>query len=93
MTAVWKWRLDVTDHQTVSMPEGAQILSVQTQHEAPTLWALCNEAVPYEDRSIEIIGTGHNVPPAPSGTNRHFLGTFQLLDGGFVGHVFELRRV
>lgn len=91
MNVVWKYPLDepVTE---VEMPAGATILSVQTQyvgqpHEQPVLWAQGDPDEPKVPRRFVIVGTGHPF----NGSHRiHYLGTFQLLAGAFVGHVYEV---
>lgn len=83
---IWKWTLDVTDHQVVMLPAGAKLLSVQMQGELPQLWALCDEDAPPHPRGIAIYGTGHPLPEKPG----EFLGTLQMLDGALVWHAFEV---
>lgn len=85
MKKILKYPLQITDDQTVVMPEGAQILTVAIQHGKVTLWALCPETRKVQPRKIEIFGTGN---PIPNGT-RTYIGTV-LMDGGqLVWHVFE----
>ena len=90
MKAIWKYELTVEGLQNIKMPVNAQILSVQEQYGKPCLWALVSsegtEAT--EERTIETFGTGHYVP-VDMGVERKFIGTFQLDDGAFIGHVFE----
>lgn len=95
-TAIWKYALEVEDRQKILMPKNARILCVQTQAitmlgtktESPCLWAMVD---PEEDRrelrEILIAGTGHTRDDLSEFTT--YLGTFQLLGGSFVGHVFE----
>jgi len=81
--SIWKFTLEVTDRQSVFIPKGAQLLTVQTQHEKPCLWALVNPETPTERYEIIIVGTGH-----PVTADGLYLGTFQLDNGAFVGHTF-----
>lgn len=67
------------------MPEGAEILTVQVQHEAPCIWAKVNLNAPAETRLIEIFGTGHPM----SETERRYIGSYQSRGGALVFHVFE----
>jgi len=83
---IWKWTLATTDRQTLHMPQGAQILSVQTQGDECQLWALCDERVPKEERRFVIHCTGN---PMPDGDPGQYLGTYQLMEGKLVFHVFE----
>lgn len=85
MRTIWKFRLAITDQQTVKMPKGAQILSAQVQHESVCLWALADSGAEPEERQIEIHGTGN-----PIGHQRlSFIGTVQTAGGSLVWHVFE----
>jgi hypothetical protein len=86
--AIWKYTLEVTDLQTLEMPVGAEILSVQMQHGVPTLWATVNPAALTQFRTIAIHGTGNPIPGDPG----IFLGTVQQQVGNstLVWHIFSL---
>ena len=85
---IWKFELGVTDKQIVTLPIGAEILSVQTQNETPCLWALVNPKSETEERVFEMFGTGHPVY-CDMGIDRKFIGTFQMRNGRLVFHLFE----
>lgn len=86
MKTIYKFPLEVEDSQVVQMPLDAEILKVSTQRQRPTLWALCdNEKVP-EDRIIQMRGTGH---PCTGLSSEDYIGTFIMLGGDLVFHVFE----
>ncbi len=88
MTKIFKYKLEITDIQTVEMPEGSVILCIQTQNEEPHIWALVNPNNMFKkDRTFLIYGTGHTVSTEP---NVKYIGTFQLQIGSFVGHCFEV---
>lgn len=77
-----------TGTETLQLPAGAQILSVQLQQGAAQLWALVDPAAPLESREIYVAGTGH---PLPEGAERwRFVDTFQAGGGTFIFHVFEV---
>jgi hypothetical protein len=84
---IWKFPLRVTDVQTVRMPVGAVLLTVQIQHAMPTIWALVEDANPDEDVTVRIYGTGHTV--MANLEYHRYLGTVQHL--GLVWHVFVSR--
>lgn len=65
------------------MPFDAEILSAQLQGNGLCIWALVNPNNSTQARSIEIYGTGHDVPDG----RREFIGTVQ--PGALVFHVFE----
>lgn len=83
---IWKYQLEITDDQVISMPTGAEILTVQMQNGKPCLWALVD---PNEEtktyRLIQIYGTGN---PIPDG-NRRYISTIQIFNGDLIFHVFE----
>lgn len=83
---IWKWTLASTDIQTLHLPVGAQVLTVQAQGECAQLWALCHEKAEKEPRRFAIYGTGNPIPDEPG----IYVGTYQLMDGRLVLHVFEL---
>lgn len=87
MTTVWKFPLEVVDRQTIEMPADARILSVQTQHGTPCLWAAVDPGRETVLRTILVVGTGHPHGELPES----FIGTFQLYAGDLVFHVFEDR--
>jgi hypothetical protein len=84
---VWKFPLIVDDWQIVEMPANSQILCVQVQYEMPVLWALVHPGNPKEKRRILMAGTGHEREDLAGLVN--YIGTFQLVRGQLVFHVFE----
>jgi hypothetical protein len=70
----------------ISMPKGAEILSVQNQNGNIAIWALVIPSNEPEQRCFEIYGTGHPMH-CDMGIERNFIGTVQI--GGLVFHVFE----
>ena len=84
---IWKYELNITDRQVVSMPADSTILSVANQRGTLCLWALVDPAVSDKvDRDIEILGTGNIVSTAL----RSFIGTVVMEP--FIWHVFERGR-
>lgn len=84
---IWKFELKNEGVQELKMPEGAEILTVQTQYEKPCLWALVNPDAEKVSRGFFIYGTGHPVPKEPY--PQKYIGTYQLSGGALVFHVFE----
>ena len=87
---IWKWTLDRCDQQTLRLPTGARLLTVQMQGSSPCLWALCDETSsgPKEPRTIALYGTGHQIFNKEPG---EYIATFQTKGGIFVWHAFELK--
>lgn len=83
---IWKYPFEVQGRFILTMPKGAEILSVQTQNETPCIWALVDILAEQVERDFTIIGTGHPVEVLPK---MKFIGTFQLDSGAFAGHLFE----
>lgn len=83
---IYKYKLEITDKQTVALPADADILSVDAQLGELCLWAV---VVPNNftiERRIEIFGTGADIPTG-LGISRIYLGTVVMPP--FVWHVFE----
>ncbi len=84
---IFKYPLETTDIQRIEMPQGAEILCIQTQNETPCIWALVEPNSTVTKRTFEIFGTGHYVP---DNLNRTYIGTYQLQCGQLVFHCYEL---
>jgi len=85
---IWKYPLEVTDLQSVTMPRDAELLSIQMQGDKCNLWALVDETKPLvDDYTIAIYGTGHQIPDNPG----KYLSTFQMYHGAAVFHAFEVQ--
>ncbi len=89
MKVIYKYPLEIRDNQTIAMPGGAQILSIQVQDIKDIyIWALVDDEAREEDRHFRIFGTGVELD-LEDVASRH-VGTVQTHSGGFVWHVFEL---
>lgn len=80
---IFKYPLEITDTQEISMPAGAKILSVANQRGMLCLWALCDPKAKRDSRTIEIVGTGNPWDDRDS----VFIGSVVIEP--FVWHVFE----
>ena len=96
--AVWKypmgdWR---TGMFSTVMPQGSRILSLQEQevNDELCMWALVDPEAPMVQRHFVIVGTGHVFDSVPENnlSADNFVGTFQILKGALVFHVFEVFR-
>ena len=85
MKTVYKYPLQVVDRLVVTLPAGSRILTIQAQDDVPCIWAVVNQDTDkLELRDFRIIGTGHPFPDEwPI-----YVGTFQLMGGRLVFHVF-----
>lgn len=61
MKTIYKYPIEITDEQTLSMPEGAQVLSAQMQGNTLCIWALVDSGNFNCDRRVRIFGTGNPV--------------------------------
>lgn len=89
MMTIWKYSLAVLDHQVIRMPRGAMVLTVQAQNGEGCLWALVDVDEPMVDRIFAVFGTGHFLRKA-EWEKLHYIGTYQMLDGVLIWHVFEV---
>lgn len=88
MNTIHKYQLHITDEQSITMPVGAEILTVQNQQETLCIWAIVDdEKQEKELRHFVIRGTGHKLYET---INPHkYLGSVQFRGGELVWHVFE----
>jgi hypothetical protein len=87
MKTIWKFPLAVGAEIALEMPGGATVLDVQTQGEIPCVWALVDSTAPLTKRHFCVMGTGHNCDTLPA--NAKHVGSFQLLGGALVFHLFD----
>ena len=92
MKSIWKYPFQVKDSFTLVMPQSARILCVQTQYDTPCIWAMVDPDEAHEDRNFVIAPTGGIAPELPEETTStiEYIGTFQMLDGRLVWHLFEV---
>jgi hypothetical protein len=87
MRTIHKYQLQVVDNQSVIMPRGARIMTVQVQRGIPSLWAEVDDQAEVEQRTILTYGTGHPLWSELA----TYLGTYQIQNGDLAFHVFEKR--
>jgi len=93
MKRIWKFCIkgigdQIEDQIEIGMPEGAEILCVQSQCErAAFIWAIVDDNMVYERRRFAVYGTGQEMDAI---TVERYIGTFQLYGGKLVFHLFEV---
>lgn len=88
-TTIWKYPVSLGSCLTViEMPKGARILSIQEQHQAPTIWAEVDPEAPLEPRKI--LHTTAATPQWQGWQDATFLGTVLLAGGHYVAHFYEV---
>jgi len=87
MKKIYKYVLEVTGDQSIAMPDAAKVLAIQVQHGKPCVWAeVDSEQTVTAFRRFVTVGTG---APTPEDFDKlHYVGTYQLDSGNFVGHVY-----
>ena len=87
MKTIYKYNLEITDSQSITMPLNSEILSAKNQGNNLCIWALVDTDedlnVTYE---IEIFGTGN--PIYDNSTFREFIDTC-VMPNGLVWHLFK----
>jgi len=91
MKTIFKYIIEVKDEQTLTIPVGSKILSVQVQGDNICLWAIVNPQIVDEEVLIEIFGTGNPIEDekiifGQQRRERIFIGTVQ--QHKFVWHIF-----
>lgn len=83
MRTIWKYAMPWSGTVSLHLPRGAQVLSVQEQEGALTLWALVDPKAANVRRTFVVAITGGEV----GDRQITHLGTVQF--GGYVAHIFE----
>jgi hypothetical protein len=86
MKTIWKFPLALVSPYQITMPKGAEILTVQRQGDAACIWAIVDPNADRERRVFEVFGTGQPMHDG-IGVEREYVNTFQ--QGPYVWHVFE----
>lgn len=86
MYTIWKYEIPILDDFEIELPKAAEFLTLQLQFHTLTIWFLVNTDNEMVKRKFRLIGTGHKIIDK---SWLKYLGTFQLHDGNFIGHVFE----
>lgn len=89
METIWKFPFEIKDDIEIEMPSGSEILTVQMQGRMACIWAKVSDDSPKIKRHFQVFGTGIPIPKIHK--LRSYIGTFQLLQGQLVFHLFELR--
>lgn len=87
MKTIWKYELNICDRQTIEVPASARMLTLQTQGDSPRIWALVDtEEKESVRREFHTFLTGGILPESD---NLEYIGTYQILGGSLIYHVFE----
>jgi hypothetical protein len=83
MQTVYKYPLQITDTQEVSLPFGCDVLTAGLDPQgAPSLWATVDTSQPPIPVTVMVVGTGNPIPSTP----QRYISTFT--QAGNVWHVF-----
>lgn len=90
MKAIYKYPLELKDEQTIALPKGAHILSVQWIRGSICIYALVDlDAKECEARQFVIISTDQPIASDTTPVVHNFLGTIHNDNQWLVFHVFE----
>jgi len=85
---VWKFSIPIQDEFSLEMPTGAEFLHVAIQDGTPKMWMMVDPTANKKFYKFRLVGTGHPIKLfRPFGGLSH-LGTFMVLDGKLVYHLF-----
>ena len=93
MKRIFKYSIPLQGEFDKDLPIGAEILSFQSQNDLPYIWVIIDEDADVEKRRFRIYGTGHPIERTVNeDISLHFIGTIQILAGGLVWHLFEVKN-
>ena len=86
MKTIYKYEVPIEDEFYIGIPLGADILCIQSQNNKAFIWVLIDTELKKVSRGFIMVGTGHKIDADIS----RYVGTFQIFNSSFVGHLFEL---
>ena len=90
MKRIFKYELEVAEHQVLKLPKGSHFLSVESQKDNIVLYAVVDDSQPNTvDLSIKVVGTGQDVSNME---DFGFLGTVKLWNDSLMFHIFYNSR-
>ena len=89
MKVIYNYPVEVQSEFSLDIPENAEVLCVQTQHDNPYIWVLLDTSDDSIERNFSVVPTGQEI--LWTDKQARYIGTFQLSDGFFIGHLFELK--
>lgn len=87
---IWKYHLQTSGRQSLSLPSGSTVLTVQVQNNTLVLWAVvpADSNMRYDSRTFHVVMTGEDMPtPWYAHHSLHYISTVQ--NNGIVAHIFE----
>lgn len=91
MKTIYKYKLDITEKQVISLPRNYEILKINTLNDIPYLWALVDPTADEVNVTIYTYGTGDVIS---DNWNLIYLETYDItLDNyNLVFHTFILEE-
>ena len=87
MKRIFKYELLVADIQTIDTHTYFEPLSIEMQNEKPVLYAIIDDETPKQNVVLRTYGTGVQLDDYE--TRDHYIGTYMLMGGDLVYHVFK----
>ena len=87
MSVIYKYQLLNSPIVELEIPEGAEILCVQTQREVPCMWVRVDKEAPLVKRKFRSVATGCDFNSDEVGD---YIGTIQSAGEHLVFHIFEV---
>jgi len=85
---IWKFDLAIQESNTITMPEGAEIVHVGVQYGTLRIWVKCDPLKPDTNRVFRIFATGHEFDER----DLIHIGSVFTEGGLYVWHIFEVAR-
>ena len=87
MLVIHKYAIPLNANFSLLLPEGTEILHLDSQYGKPVMWVLSRPTNPDKIRKFLVRGTGHTIDRGYD--ELEFLGTIKLEEETFILHLFE----
>lgn len=88
MKTIWKFELRSTDIQTLKVPKGYKVLTLQLQRGIPYIWIECDPNNDSTYLKLRTYGTGHEITNEES-ERLSYVGTYLIHQDSIVLHVYQ----
>jgi len=89
---IHKFPLAIAMRQTLSVPEGGEIISLQNQYDLPTMWIKHIKGAKLKKQDFLLIATGESfTDQLETGDELTFVGSCLLYSGSQVYHIYMVQ--
>ena len=87
MKRIFKYELQIADSQKIKTHTCFEPISIEMQNQKPVMYAIVDDETPVQKVVLRTYGTGFQLDDYE--TRDNYIGTYMLIGGDLVYHVFK----